>query len=196
MNPNGDPTYATLEAENARLRARIRELEMRSSRETVDETDDSDRQRRWDEADDRGRDIPDHAANTINRLGRAFMSAEAEMVRASLDAGRAVADEMRGRSDKTRSSRAERDDRERDRDRKSRDSSTLMADLANGIAEAVHQSLELPVRAVDRFMEEFDRERERQRNEDRPRRTRSSRSSVRSENTGTSTSTADIDSEV
>jgi predicted metal-dependent phosphoesterase TrpH len=145
---NKDSSRESLEAENARLRARVRELESRSSEGRTDATGGSARWHRWEEAEDRVRAIPDHAFDTVNRLARGLASAHAEYLQASLDATNAFLDDIVARSRTGRKASSTSEDAVES-------SRELAADVASGIVECIHQSLETPLRAVDRFFDAY-----------------------------------------
>jgi hypothetical protein len=107
INEESGRSQSSLEAENARLRARIRELESRYSDRRTDEYDEPWRRRHSEETEDRVRDIPSHAADTMERLARGLTHAFVEQLQSSVDAMHAVADEILGASRSRRRTRYE-----------------------------------------------------------------------------------------
>lgn len=177
MSSSDEPSsrsYESLEAENARLRARIRDLESKRSH-----GDDYGRRRRnRTSAEDRVRDLPSHASDAADRLTRGLTYAFAEHLQSGVDALTAVADEVFGgpRSGRTTSDRSYTDepgenhaksDHENEDDADDRRSgdriSDAMSDLAHGVVEGIHQSLDAPRRSAERFFDEIYDEQDRPR---------------------------------
>ena len=143
---------SSLEAENARLRARVRELESKGSEKPGEGPGKSSHWSRLEAAEDRVRDIPEHAYDTVNRLARGITSAQTEYVQGSLDSVNALLDEVFSRTRKGGKSSAasgEADSSPLDAPRE------LATDVASGIVECLHRALETPLRAVDRFFDAY-----------------------------------------
>jgi hypothetical protein len=191
INEESGRSRESLEAENARLRARIRELESRYSDRRANEYDEPWRRRRREETEDRVRDIPSHTADSLERLTRGLTYAFVEQLQSGVDALNVVADEILGPSRSTRRTRYEGEERGEYRRRRTsryeeteadeeydeergrrpgRRSADMMSDVAAGIAEVIHESLDTPRRVVERFFDAYYEENEpRRRREEEPR---------------------------
>jgi hypothetical protein len=204
-NSQSTTTNQALEAENERLRARIKELESELSG-----GEDTSSRRRYrtrrtrrlsEETEDSIRDIPSHAIDELDRLARGFSYAVAENLRSTSDVINGFADEVFGRRgerrsvSRTRRSRYE-DEREQDREYESesdRDqvSTASVDEVLAGVATGIHESLDMPRRVIERFFDAYEEEpssrsserRVRVRTQDEP--TRSSRVEVKEKTTRT-----------
>lgn len=143
---------SSLEAENARLRARVSELESKNSEKLAGGSVGSSGCSRWEETEDRVRDIPDHALDTVSRLARGIASAHVEFLQSSLDSTNALLTELFARSRSARKADATGGGPGRSTMNAQRE---LAADVASGIVESIHRSLDAPLRAVDRFCDEY-----------------------------------------
>jgi hypothetical protein len=153
----------SLEAENARLRARLRALESRGSAIREEEEGPSGGDRR---------DVADRAQNIPSRLARGLTYSLVEGMQASVDVLNVFADQV-FRS--PRSSRRTADDSDRVDARQDRNSdldtepdlaedterrpadraADVVADLASGIAKGINESLDIPRRAVKGFSDAY-----------------------------------------
>jgi hypothetical protein len=163
-NPQSTITNQNLEAENARLRARIRELESDpSARAETDRSTASQRSRTRrtrtlsPETEDRLRDIPSHALDELDRLARGVSYAMAENLRSTSDVITSVAEELFGPKSQRRSESTTRRsssvdtrvevDRGQDRVVESDTDpdvdrvSNMADDLVAGVAKGAHESL-------------------------------------------------------
>jgi len=152
----------SLEAENARLRSRIRELqsELGERRETESGSTRRSRTRRTrrisEETEDSLRDIPDHAMDELDRLARGFSYAAAEHFRSASDVINRFADEMfRGRPERRSESETRRES-ESDLDREEDRLVDYTDDTLAGIAGGVHESIEMPRRVIERFFDAYE----------------------------------------
>lgn len=171
----GSRSQESVEAENARLKARITELE----RERFD--DDAPRQNRV-RSESRFSDISSHAARTADNVTRGMVYAFIEQLQSGVDVMNTIADEFftEARTRRGASLRSDEDIRS-DADeffsepRTRRRSASLSSDedirsdeerrsvLTSGLAEGIHESLEIPHRVARRFFEELDAPRESER---------------------------------
>lgn len=174
----GSRSQESVEAENARLKARITELE----RERF--YDDAPRQSRT-RSESRFSDVSSHAARTADNVTRGMVYAFIEQLQSGVDVMNTIADEFFSEP-RTRSrgaSLSSDEDTRYDADeffsepRTRRRSASLSSDededirsdderrsvLSSGLAEGIHESLEIPHRVARRFFEELDAPRESER---------------------------------
>ena len=174
---------SSTEAENARLRERIRNLEAELSRGSEQRRSTS----RRDRDEDSFRDVATHAADEASRFLRGLTFAMVEQLRASAKVADAIADEVftrqesepaserssssssrryraRDRSYRSSYSRYESDERSYDDEddradnegrRARRRTRNLANDVVSGVIEGLHQSVEVPRRVVSRFYEAY-----------------------------------------
>jgi hypothetical protein len=140
----GSRSQESVEAENARLKARIKELEL--------ERFDDDTPRRYPErSENRFSDVSSHAARTADNVSRGMVYAFIEQLQSGVDVMNTIADEFfseaRTRRRDAGLSTAE-DLRSDDEERRST--------LSSGLAEGIHESLEIPHRMARRFFDELD----------------------------------------
>jgi hypothetical protein len=158
----GNRSHESVEAENARLKARIRELES----DRFDEDAPSARRNR-ERSENRFSDVSSHAARTADNLSRGVFYALIEQMQSGVDVMNTIADEVFGES------RTRRRDSNSDEDTRSND---RRSSVTSGIVEGIHESLEIPHRVAKRFFEELEPASE----SDRP----SSHKTARSERSG------------
>ncbi len=167
------PTKETLETENQRMRARIKELESKlAERGEGDST--SPRRSRGSrtrpvspETEERLRSIPGHARDEIDRLARGLSYAAAEHLRATSDVINSFADEFFARNAETRTHKSSKRPapgtaRETDQDEESHvqraadNVSRMTDDVLAGVSRGVHESIETPRRVIERFFDAYE----------------------------------------
>jgi len=131
---------ATLAAENARLKARIEELEAQLH------TKGSGKPASHSDIDRLTHDIPEKAAHEANRLVHAMAHAFVEQLRSTADVINVVADEAYKRKEE-RSTRDESIDEMRLRD--------LENDIASVLSKGIEKFLATPRRVVNKFYEVY-----------------------------------------
>jgi len=125
----------SLRAENARLRARIRELEAEAPRRSRLEVD--------EETADISRDLPGRAMNEANRVMRAAILASLEQLRVGAEAVDTFASEVfRRNRPETRTSVNEM-------------AFNLPADVYSGVIRALDRTLDTPARVVQKFFDSY-----------------------------------------
>jgi cell division septum initiation protein DivIVA len=132
---------AALAAENARLKARIDELEAE-----LQSKGSGKKSKSHTETDKLVHDMPDKAADEATRLLHALAHAFVEQLRSSADVIKVVADEAFKRREQ-RSSKDERLDEMR--------LSEIEDDLASVLNKGIDKSLDVPRRVVDKFYEVY-----------------------------------------
>ena len=161
-NPESIVTNQTLEAENARLRARMRDLESESS-----DTGSSQRPRRRrnravsEETEDNLRDIPGHALDELGRLGQGLSYAVAEGFRSTSDFFTGFADEVSTQRPQRRSRRASSArqgvslETEPETEPETHVVSNVADDIVAGVSSGVHELLDAPRRVVEGLMDAY-----------------------------------------
>jgi hypothetical protein len=129
----------SLEAENARLKGRITELESERFEEDVPAA-----RRNRERSENFFGDVSSHAARTADNVTRGLVYAFIEQLQSGVDVMNTIADEIFGES----RSRRRGADVSSDEEKRSA--------AMSGLAEGIHKSLEIPHRVAKRFFEELE----------------------------------------
>lgn len=135
----------SVEAENARLKARIKELET----ERFDDDVPAARGNR-ERSEFRFRDVSSHAARTADNVTRGLVYAFIEQLQSGVDVMNTIAEEVFAES------RARRRGADFSSDEDIRPSEERRFAVTSGLAEGIHESLNIPHRVAKRFFEELE----------------------------------------
>lgn len=171
--PQAPLSKESLETENQRMRARIKELESKLAEKGDVDSTASRRSRSFrrpmvsPETEDRLRSIPDHARGELDRLARGLSYAAAEHLRATSDVINSFADEFFARTAERRSDSRARRSSNRATSGATRETnegaetpvervSNMTDDVLAGVSRGIYESIEIPRRVIERFFDAFD----------------------------------------